>query len=83
MASYKYNSYLSLSDSKEFDNVYQPGVAAPFAGIYKCVVCGHEIGIAQGHILPAQTHAQHDPKTGKIEWKLVVFAMHNSEPKKA
>ena len=77
MALYKYAATLTKIDDGAFDLTHQPGVAAPFAGIYKCTVCGHEIGIAEGHILPAQTHAQHDQKLGKIEWKLIVFAQHN------
>ncbi len=82
MALFKDDSYFKQSDSADFDKLHQPGQRAPFAGIYKCVTCGHEIGIAFNHELPPQIHAQHDPKKGKIEWKLIAFAQHNSEPAK-
>lgn len=77
MASYKYGQYLRNSESAEFDNLYPPGAAAPFAGIFRCEACAHEIGIAAGHTLPPQSHAQH-PVGTNIEWRLVVFAMHNA-----
>jgi len=77
MASYKDPSFLSRSDSDEFDKVHNPGVAAPFAGVYRCNKCGHEIGIAEGHTLPSQLHAQHPTSLGAIEWQLIVFAAHN------
>ena len=78
MAGYKYDKFLVKQDHAAYDSISQPGVAAPSAGIYRCTVCGHEIGIAQGHTLPAQTHAKHDPKAGKIQWQLIVFAQHNA-----
>ena len=32
-----------------FTTIYDPGTPAPYAGIYICAECSHEIGIAQGH----------------------------------
>jgi hypothetical protein len=77
MASYKYGAYLGQNDGQAFDTLHQPGQAAPNAGIYRCEVCGHEIGIAYGHILPPQSHSQHPPGQ-QIQWRLIVFAVHNS-----
>lgn len=74
MAQYKYGEYLKKSDHTAYDSNLAPGTAAPNPGIYRCVVCGDEIGIAKGHILPPQNHHQHAPGLGKIEWRLLVFA---------
>ena len=76
MASYKHANLLMQSTSDEFDKDHNPGVAAPFAGIYRCTSCGHEIGIAEGHTLPSQNHPRHKLGT-PIRWRLVIFAMHN------
>ena len=59
-----------------FDIVFKPGVAATWAGVYRCTKCGHEIGIAKGHVLPPQNHHVHDAKQGDIVWQLVVAAEH-------
>lgn len=77
MALYKNQNVLGQSPSEAFDAIHTPGVAAPYAGIYRCVKCNHEIGIAEGHILPAQNHAQHPANLGPIQWKLAVYAQHN------
>ena len=77
MATYKYPVYLQQNDSTAFDMDNGPGVAAPHAGIYRCMGCGREIGIAHGHILPPQTHHQHTPAQGHIRWRLIVYADHN------
>lgn len=74
MAQYKYGNYLAKSDHSAYDAKHSPGVEAPNAGIYRCVACGDEIGIAKGHTLPPQNHHQHAPGVGKIEWQLLVFA---------
>lgn len=77
MASYKDKSRLQQNDSAEFDKTHNPGTPAPFAGIYRCVACNHEIGIAEGHTLPSQGHAQHPSSLPPIRWQLLVYAMHN------
>ena len=76
MALYKYGHHLTQDQDKAFDVLHHPGQPAPFAGIYKCEVCGHEIGIAEGHTLPPQNHAQH-PVGRPIQWRLIVYARHN------
>lgn len=77
MALFKHPQFLRQGQDAEFDHVHQPGIAAPFAGIYRCTGCGHEIGTASGHTLPPQNHAQHPPGV-PIRWQLVVFAQHNT-----
>jgi hypothetical protein len=79
MAWYKNEHYLQKSNGDAYDYEYEPGVAAPHAGIYRCMGCHREVGIAQGHILPPQSHHQHSPSQGKIRWRLIVYADH--EPK--
>jgi hypothetical protein len=76
MAQYKYDKFLNQSNNAAYDTIHEPGASAPDAGIYRCVVCGHEIGIAKGHTLPPQNHHQHAAGLGKIRWQLIVFAQH-------
>ncbi len=77
MAMYKYEGYLAKSAHAEFDKNHEPGVAAPNAGIYRCMGCGREIGIASGHILPPQNHHAHTNAQGTIRWRLIVYADHD------
>lgn len=76
MALYKYGNYLTSSNEIAFDKIQEPGTTAPHAGIYRCTKCGHEIGIAQGHVLPPQNHHQHSTGLGAIQWQLLVYAVH-------
>ncbi len=46
MALYKYGSYFQESKDKAFDTDHIPGNSAPYAGIFRCMGCGREIGIA-------------------------------------
>ncbi|PYQ27741.1 MAG: hypothetical protein DMF56_19245 [Acidobacteria bacterium] len=73
MALYRYIQYLQSSNDDAFNALHSPGTAAPLPGIYRCVACGDEIGIAKGHTLPPQTHAQH-PSNADIKWQLIVYA---------
>jgi hypothetical protein len=77
MAVYKNANYLRQDDDKAFDHDYNPGVSAPLAGVYRCMGCHREIGIAQGHTLPPQEHHQHTAAQGHIRWRLIVWADHN------
>jgi len=77
MALYQESIHVKNTRDAAFDAIHTPGTAAPFAGIYRCVACGHEIGTAAGHELPPQNHAQHHTGLGPIRWKLLVFAQHN------
>lgn len=74
MARYKHGQHLTHSDNQAYDELHSPGNSAPNAGIYRCVVCSDEIGIAKGHTLPPQNHHQHAPGSGPIKWQLLVFA---------
>ena len=75
MAQFKHGQHLTQSQHAAFDTPVSPGTAAANAGIYRCVVCGDEIGIAKGHTLPPQNHHQHAPGLGPVQWKLLVFAV--------
>lgn len=79
MALYQEENFVKKTEDGEFDKIYDPGTEAPFAGIYRCVGCGREIGIAQGHKLPPQNHHEHAPAQGKIRWQLIVYADHKAK----
>ena len=83
MAWYKYPAFLKQNPGEVYDKDYPPGVAAPFAGIYRCVGCGREIGIAYGHALPPQTHHQHTAADGAICWQMIVWADHRPSGQQA
>ena len=52
MATYKYAAYLAQIDHAAFDNISNPGAAAPFSGVYRCQGCGSEVASNQGQPLP-------------------------------
>jgi hypothetical protein len=76
MAWYKYEQFLKKSPGDAYDHEYSPGIAAPHAGVYRCMGCGREIGIASGHTLPPQSHHSHTEQQGAIRWRLIVWADH-------
>jgi len=78
MALYKNGQLLTQSADPAFDMKHQPGVAAPYPGIYRCISCGDEIAIAGGHVLPPQNHKQHNPLAGPILWQLLVYPVTNN-----
>jgi hypothetical protein len=71
MALYKNSAFLGTSTSDAFDLIHKIDDVAPHAGIYRCVDCGHEIGIAQGHKFPPHPHEHTRPR-----WQLIVYAQH-------
>ena len=75
MALYKNFDYLEPSTHQEFDRKHSPGAAAPHAGIYRCVGCGDEIGIAKGHTLPPQNHHRHSNIGVPVQWQLLMCAV--------
>jgi hypothetical protein len=77
VARYQDNKYLTHQSSDAFDKEHRPSDSAPFAGIYRCMGCGREIGIAYNHVLPPQNHHEHTPQQGAIRWRLIVFADHD------
>lgn len=74
MALYKHGAFLTQNQHQAFDTLLPPGSDASNPGIYRCAVCGDEIGIAKGHVLPPQNHHQHAPGQGPIRWQLLVCA---------
>jgi hypothetical protein len=72
MAQYKYAKFLTQHDNPEYDKTHQPGVAAPWSGIYKCAGCGREATCNQHDPLPPQNHHQHNALQGAIRWQLIV-----------
>jgi len=77
MASYQESRWVVQTRDSAFDQDHLPGYAAPWAGIYRCMGCHREIGIASGHVLPPQSHHTHTPQQGHIRWRLIVYADHN------
>lgn len=78
MANYKHAGFLHINDSNDFDLQWNPGAKAPYAGIYRCTGCGHEIGIAHGHELPPQNHHQHPTSAARIAWQPVVVTANGA-----
>jgi len=78
MGLYKYAKYTTQNNSTDFDKEHAPGTTTPFSAIYKCMGCGHEIVSEYGKTFPPQNHHQHTPSQGKIRWKMVVYAEHQS-----
>lgn len=77
MAVCKYREFLEYNDEAVFDQIYDPGTATSYAGIYRCMGCHREIGIAGNHTLPPQGHHTHAEHQGPIRWRLAVWADHN------
>jgi hypothetical protein len=75
MALYKRGHLLTMMDHPAFDAIHPPGATAIDAGVYRCIVCDDEIGIAKGHTLPPQNHHQHLPMQGPVRWQLLVAAV--------
>ncbi len=72
MAVYKYQNYLEASGHQAFDQLYRPGTATPYSGIYRCEGCGENEVSTYGHPLPPQNHHQHNQSQGTIRWRLIV-----------
>lgn len=77
MADYKNANYLSQNNHAAFDATHRAGSAAPYSGIYRCDVCGHEAVSTKGNTLPPQggehTHANY---LTPIAWRLIVSSAH-------
>ncbi len=82
MPYYKQPEFFIADASAAFDEIHSvpPGSLAPFAGIYRCTGCGHEIAIAKGHVMPPQNHHQHTIFHGPIQWQLVAAAIEKNKP---
>jgi hypothetical protein len=77
MALYQDNTSVTEIKDPAFDAIHGPSDRAPFSGIYRCAVCGHEIVSAYGNPLPPQKHTKH-LQGELIQWKLVVYANHDA-----
>ena len=78
----QYFTKVNALNGSQFDRNYGVSTRAPKAGIYRCTGCGHEIAIAEGHILPPD--GQHDHPLHNLllgirppyQWQLVAQAKH-------
>lgn len=72
--------YLKEWDSTEFEHTYNPEEFALVAGIYRCEICGHEIGHPGNAALPPYKPPNHPHKPPEewrpILWRLIVSANH-------
>ena len=71
---YKDLSYLTKSNSADFDSIHKPGESSPHSGIYRCEGCGEAIASNLGNPLPPQNHHQHTKEQGDIRWRMIVWA---------
>ncbi len=72
MALYKYSHFLAASSDDVFDAVSRPDNLAPRSGIYRCLGCGREVTSEENNPLPPQSHHQHQPHQGHIQWQMIV-----------
>lgn len=70
--------HLEEWDSLVFAKTYYPGNNVIHGGIYRCEVCGCEIGHPVGSNLPPYNppHHTHEPINRPIEWRLIVSINH-------
>ena len=78
MALYKNAQYVTSTTDVNFDKEHAPGTTVPYSAIYKCMGCGREIVSEENRIFPPQNHHQHTVAQGKIRWKMIVYAEHQS-----
>jgi len=77
MALYKNPNYLKQNTHAAFDVTHKAGSTAPYSGIYRCDVCGHDAVSTAGHTLPPQGGAHtHSTYASPIAWRLVVACEH-------
>jgi hypothetical protein len=72
LALYKYPQHIGKSQDAAFDEIREPGAAAPYSGIYRCEECGTEIASNAGNPLPPRNHHQHASGQGPIRWRLII-----------
>ena len=74
MAYFKYQHFLEQRPGMEFDDLHEPGAAAPLSGVYRCEICGRSTAALHGRPLPGlENHPEH-PDGEAILWRLIVQA---------
>jgi hypothetical protein len=82
MALYRIGGYFTCGSGRAFRENLPPGSEVRIAGIYRCTVCGDEIGIAKSQRLPSEEAHRHDfdPPSdpviapGPTAWQLIAAA---------
>ena len=82
MALYRIGGYFTCGSGRAFSENLPPGSEVRVAGIYRCTVCGDEIGIAKSQRLPSEEAHRHDfdPPSdlviapGPTAWQLIAAA---------
>ena len=72
MAVYYNLNHLKQSQSFHFTRLYEPGAAAPYAGIYRCEHCPYEETVLKNQRLPSARSHAHAPTQPVIQWRLIV-----------
>ncbi|WP_342705474.1 hypothetical protein OHZ10_18065 [Burkholderia arboris] len=86
MAQYRIGGYFTCGSGRAFSENLSPGSQVTVAGIYRCTVCGDEIGIAKSQALPSDEAHRHDldPPSdpardpGPTAWQLIAAAESRS-----
>ncbi|AXF25024.1 hypothetical protein CUJ89_32965 [Burkholderia pyrrocinia] len=86
MALYRIGGYFTSGSGRAFSENLPPGSEVTVAGIYRCTVCGDEIGIAKSQSLPSDDAHQHDLDPlpdpaldpGPTAWQLIAAAESRS-----
>lgn len=74
MAVFKHQDFLQQSSHSAFDAIAAPGKATTYGGIFRCLICGREIVLQTGAILPGAEHHTHALDNTPIKWQLLVAA---------
>ncbi|RQR50746.1 hypothetical protein DIE21_16445 [Burkholderia sp. Bp9140] len=82
MALYRIGGYFTCGSGRAFSENLPPGSEVTVAGIYRCTVCGDEVGIAKWQTLPSEDAHRHDldPPSdplldpGPTAWQLIAAA---------
>jgi hypothetical protein len=72
MAFCRYPADIVPAFDEAFDAELEPGISAPWPGIYQCRVCECEVVVLQGAVLPSHGD-RHEAHEKPIRWRLSVF----------
>lgn len=70
MAYFKNPNFFIQDTSNKFDALHNPGVHAPYSGLYRCHVCGNEADSTKGKPLPPEHHPYNAPHQ-RTRWQLI------------